>query len=577
MSGKTARQIARVILEGFGDYRTQFTHITLGARDRFLNADWSGAQEAASERINLYSQAISHVMMLLDARTGGSFREREHWAEARQVYIDLISYRTDPELAETFYNSVYRKLFHHELTCNNECFINSEFEGFSVHSPRGIYRSYQFDGKPVALVGKMMDDFAFELPWANQRRDVRNIIVTLRDIQSEVLSETYMRIDVLKWVFYRNKGAYLVGRIISKERIQPFVLPVLNNEKGSLYVDTILYDNDDVSILFSFTRAYFMVDARNPSECIEFLHTLLPDKPRWEMYSSIGFYKHGKTVFHRDFLEHMAYSSDKFEVAPGVRGMVMAVFTLPSLDYVFKIIKDRFAPSKDITRARVKDRYQLVKTHDRVGRMADTQEFSNLVLPRERFSNDLLKELLSVAPSAVEVSNDRVLIRHLYCERRMVPLNLYISSASELELHDVLDEYGNAIKQLAAANIFPGDMLLKNFGVTRHGRVVFYDYDEINYLTECRFREIPEPLYPEQELAAEPWYSVGENDIFPEEFPVFLFSDVRVRQQFSQLHGDLFTARYWQGVQDEIRKGKMMNVFPYRRSRRFVTGPEVNT
>ncbi|WP_330925535.1 bifunctional isocitrate dehydrogenase kinase/phosphatase [Candidatus Sororendozoicomonas aggregata] len=571
MSGKTARQIARVILQGFGDYRTQFTDITLGARDRFLNADWSGAQEAASDRINLYSRAIRDVMELLDAHTGGHFREREHWAEARMVYIDLISYRTDPELAETFYNSVYRKLFHHHLACNSECFINSEFEGFSVHSPRGIYRSYQFHGNPVALVGRMMADFAFELPWANQRRDVRNIIVTLKDALPEASPDTCMRVDILKWVFYRNKGAYLVGRVISKESIQPFVLPVLNNERGSLYVDTILYDNDDVSILFSFTRAYFMVDARNPSECIEFLHTLLPEKPRWEIYSSIGFYKHGKTVFHRDFLEHMAYSSDKFEVAPGVRGMVMAVFTLPSLDYVFKIIKDHFSPPKDITKERVKDRYYLVKTHDRVGRMADTQEFSNLALPRERFSKDLLDELLSVAPSAIEVSDDTVLIHHLYCERRMIPLNLYVSSASEKALYDVLDEYGNAIKQLAAANIFPGDMLLKNFGVTRHGRVVFYDYDEISYLTECCFRDIPEPLYPEQELAAEPWYSVGENDIFPEEFPVFLFPDARIRQQFRQLHGDLFTARYWQGVQDEILKGKVMNVFPYRRSRRFMT------
>lgn len=571
MSGKTARQIARVILQGFGDYRTQFTDITLGARNRFLNADWSGAQEAASDRINLYSRAIRDVMELLDAHTGGHFREREHWAEARVVYIDLISYRTDPELAETFYNSVYRKLFHHHLACNSECFINSEFEGFSVHSPRGIYRSYQFHGNPVALVGRMMADFAFELPWANQRRDVRNIIVTLKDALPEASPDTCMRVDILKWVFYRNKGAYLVGRVISKESIQPFVLPVLNNERGSLYVDTILYDNDDVSILFSFTRAYFMVDARNPSECIEFLHTLLPEKPRWEIYSSIGFYKHGKTVFHRDFLEHMAYSSDKFEVAPGVRGMVMAVFTLPSLDYVFKIIKDHFSPPKDITKERVKDRYYLVKTHDRVGRMADTQEFSNLALPRERFSKDLLDELLSVAPSAIEVSDDTVLIHHLYCERRMIPLNLYVSSASEKALYDVLDEYGNAIKQLAAANIFPGDMLLKNFGVTRHGRVVFYDYDEISYLTECCFRDIPEPLYPEQELAAEPWYSVGENDIFPEEFPVFLFPDARIRQQFRQLHGDLFTARYWQGVQDEILKGKVMNVFPYRRSRRFMT------
>ncbi|KEI72375.1 bifunctional isocitrate dehydrogenase kinase/phosphatase [Endozoicomonas elysicola] len=572
MNTSIARQIARIILEGFSDYRTRFTDITLGARDRFLKADWSAAQNSASDRINLYYVAVTDVMETLTSQVEESwFRNSDCWQDVHNAYLDLISYRTDPELAETFYNSIYRKVFKGEAVNPRHCFIQSEFDGFKVQSARGIYRSYFQDKYQkqglVSLVGQILDDFQFELPWEYRRRDIRNIIHALQKTQPSWVKRSNVRVDVLKWVFFRNKAAYLVGRLVAGDDLQPFVLAVLNNEQGELYVDALLCENDCVSVLFSFTRSYFLVDARIPSECIEFLQTLIPEKNRAELYNSIGFFKHGKSVFYRDFLKHLQNSSDQFVIAPGVKGMVMSVFTLPSLDMVFKVIKDRFAPPKDISKAMVKDRYYLVKTHDRVGRMADTQEYSNLILPRFRFSDELLEELQQVAPSTVIVYDDKVLIRHLYTERRMMPMNIYVEQlvedGNEQALDDVLNEYGRAIKQLAAANIFPGDMLLKNFGVTRHGRVVFYDYDEIIYLTECNFRDIPEALYPEQELSAEPWYSVSPGDIFPEEFPVFLFPDLAIRKRFNRLHGDLFTASYWRSIQQQITNGQVMDVLPY--------------
>ena len=252
-------------------------------------------------------------------------------------------------------------------------------------------------------------------------------------------------------------------------------------------------------------------------------------------------------------------------MAPGVRGMVMTVFTLPGFSTVFKLIKDRFSPSKNVTREIVIDRYRMVKYVDRVGRLADTQEFADFRFPLAKFDPECLSELLEVAPSTVEVQGDEVLIRHCWTERRMIPLNIYLETASEQQVLDGLEEYGLAIKQLAAANIFPGDMLLKNFGVTRHGRVVFYDYDEISYLTEVNFRKIPEPRTPEDEMSAEPWYSVGPHDVFPEEFPRFLFTDHKLRKLFKEVHGDLFKASYWQSLQEAIREGKVIDVYPYKR------------
>ncbi|MFT5069513.1 MAG: isocitrate dehydrogenase kinase/phosphatase, partial [Candidatus Paceibacteria bacterium] len=374
-----------------------------------------------------------------------------------------------------------------------------------------------------------------------------------------------------KSIFYRNKGAYLVGQLVNPDHRQPFVVPLLNDENHGIYTDTLITDSDDVSIIFSFTRSYFMVKAPVPAEFVGFLQQILPAKPLAEIYTNIGFFKHGKSVFMRDYLQHMDESEDQFIIAPGIKGMVMSVFTLPSLDIVFKIIKDKFAPPKAMTKAVVKEKYRLVKVHDRVGRMADTQEFKHFAFAKHRFSQELIDELFAVAPSMIQIVDEYVVIEQLYVERRMIPLNIYIDTASDDQLYDVIDEYGNAIKQLAAANIFPGDMLFKNFGVTRHGRVVFYDYDEICYLTECNFRKIPEPMYPEQELASEPWYSVGPYDVFPEEFHVFLAGRPRIAKIFRQIHSDIFDADYWQSLQRAIEDGQVKDVFPYRRKKRFLS------
>jgi isocitrate dehydrogenase kinase/phosphatase len=300
-----------------------------------------------------------------------------------------------------------------------------------------------------------------------------------------------------------------------------------------------------------------------------FLAKLMPAKPISEIYNCMGFNKHGKTYYHRSAVRHMESTTDKFIIAPGIKGMVMSVFTLPSYPFVFKVIKDRFTPPKEVTAEEVKAKYRLVKRSDRAGRMADTQEFTNLAFDRGRFSDELMAELKAVAPSQIVEKGRALIISHLYVERRMTPLNLYLQDASDEELEAAMIEYGNAIKELAAANIFPGDMLLKNFGVTRHGRVVFYDYDEIVPLLDCNFRKIPEPRNEYEEMASQPWYSVAPNDIFPEEFRLFFSGNQRARKAFDARHSDIYEADFWKSLQDQIRSGYVESFYPYRRRLRF--------
>jgi isocitrate dehydrogenase kinase/phosphatase len=381
---------------------------------------------------------------------------------------------------------------------------------------------------------------------------------------------------VLSSLFFRNKGAYVIGKVVNGYRELPFSLPILHNEAGdALVIDTALIGEDDLQMLFSFARAYFMVDMEIPSAYVQFLRSMMPRKPRWELYNALGLHKQGKNIFYRDFLYHLRHSSDHFRIAPGIKGMVMLVFDLPSFPFVFKLIKDYYPPQKDTTREQIKGKYLLVKQHDRVGRMADTLEFSDVAFPLERFEDELVEEIRRFAPSQLEISDRdgdgriELILKHVYIERRMVPLNLYLQEATPTQLEEAVVEYGNAIKDLVAANIFPGDMLWKNFGVTRQGKVVFYDYDEIEYITDCNFRRVPPPRTEEDEMSGEIWYSVGPKDVFPETFGPFLLGNQAVREVFMAHHADLLDAAFWQSHQARIKAGDVQDVFPYDPGRRF--------
>lgn len=568
----TARRIAKAILNGFEAYFADFQNITLGAKARFEKANWRAVQSAHAERIELYKRKVDQIRQLIREVTNKDISNLELWREARTAYAQLVENHSNYEIAETFFNSIFCSQFQHEHIHDRYLFVkpsrpldDKPLRGYS------IYVSYRIEKGLVNLVSRILDDFAFSVPWENKKRDVANIVNAIQEyIMPNFKGDLAdVRVDILESIFYRNKGAYLVGRVVHKDQIIPLVLPFLHNERNGIYVDTVIFEPDDVSIIFSFTRSYFMVDAPIPSRFVRFIRSLIPQKEVQELYNAIGFNKHGKTEFYRHIINHLKNSDDKFVIAPGIKGLVMTVFTLPSYDVVFKIIKDKFGSPKNVTEAIVKEKYKLVSRSDRAGRMADTQEYRNFIFYRNRFSDELIEELLKVAPSKIVLTEKLLIVKHLYIERRMTPLNLYLNTATDEQIEDVMDEYGNAIKELAVAGIFTGDMLLKNFGVTRHGRVVFYDYDEIEHITNCNFRKIPEPSNYYEEMSSTPYYTVRENDIFPEEFSLFFAGNEKARKAFESKHSDLYDYRYWQQIQRQVKEGYVADTFPYRRRKRF--------
>jgi isocitrate dehydrogenase kinase/phosphatase len=574
LTDRRAFDIARALLEGFDRHYRLFRETSAAAKERFEQADWHGQQRAQAQRIEFYDRRVEEAAERLQTEFDIGNASMDTWQQMKLHYIGLLTNHHQPELAETFFNSVTTKLLHRSYFRNDFLFVrpavSTEYIENDEPASQPTYRAYYPTRDNLReTMERIVHNFQLKREFDDLPRDVDHVLNALRRHVSDRRWRTNFQIQVLSSLFFRNKGAYVVGKVVNGFHELPFALPILHNSRGLLVIDTVLFGEDELQILFSFARAYFMVEMEIPSAYVQFLRSLMPHKPRWELYNALGLAKQGKNQFYRDFLYHLRHSGDNFRIAPGIKGMVMVVFDLPSFPFVFKVIKDHYPAQKDTTREQIKRKYQLVKRHDRVGRMADTLEYSNVAFPRARFDDELLDELRRDCPSLLEEDGDAVVIRHLYIERRMVPLNIYLAEASPERIEHAVVEYGNAIKDMVAANIFPGDMLFKNFGVTRHGKVVFYDYDEIEYITDCNFRTIPAPRNEEDEMSAEPWYPVAKNDVFPEQFGTFLLGNPTVRKYFMKHHADLLKPEYWQARKERILAGYMEDVFPYPQSCRF--------
>ena len=564
------RQIAQSILTGFERHFSFFQEISSAARERFEHADWEAVREASAKRISFYDLRVQEAINRLNANFDIDELDEGLWQQVKQTYAGMLKTHSRPELAETFYNSVFCRLFERKYYDNDKIFIESQVDRGELSERYRVYMSFHVaEGGLTGTIWDILSAFYFSLPYEDIKRDCDRIAQSLLDQAGFDQLPADLRFDLLESPFYRNKAAYIIGRMVYGDKIHPFILPLINNEHGSLYVDTLLIRGRHVEAVFSFARAYFMAKTPVPTATVEFLQSIMPYNTLAELYNSIGFHKQAKNEFYRDLLNHLDESKDLFVTAAGTPGLVMQVFTLPSFPYVFKVIRDRFPPQKEVTHKLVKERYLQVKKHDRIGRMADTLDFMDVALPIGRIESKLLRELQDTVASQLEYDGDMLVIKHLYIERRMVPLNLYQQDADQAKIREILDDWGLALKQLMGVNIFPGDLLFKNFGVNCQGKVVFYDYDEVCYLSEVNFRKIPPPHSSLDIYRDEPCYSVNPNDVFPEEFITFVTTDAQIRHMLMELHPELFDYSYWQKAQQNLAAGIQADVFPYSQKLRF--------
>ncbi len=566
-SSAISEECAQAIVDAFAGYNADFRDVTRRAPQRFESRDWVGSQRDAVERIELYDHRVKQIIASLSERFGARVRERSLWIGAKQRFAGMIESMPDNEFMKTFFSSASRSLFGTVGLDPEIEFVALDLDPLRGASTQALITAYVNRGSLELLFEEVLADFRFKTPFKNFDKTVSMIAAAVQS-QCEADGErrNAERVEIIRPVFFQITRAYLVGRIIGRGWMLPLVIALKNTDAGVL-VDAVMTAEDRVSMLFSFTRSYYHVDLDRVGDAVMFLHSILPRKPISELFIVLGRARQGKTERYRELFRHLGQSSDEFITAPGERGLVMVVFTLPSFDVVFKLIRDCFAYPKNILREEVLAKYELVFKHDRAGRLVDAQEFKRLRFPLQRFSKPLLEELLSETAGTVHLDGENLIIDHCYIERRMTPLNLFLRSASREDAIAAVLDYGQAIRDLAYTNIFAGDLLLKNFGVTRHGRVIFYDYDELCAVTDCRFRDMPQATNDEDEMRAESWFYVGDSDVFPETFINFLGFDDELKALFLKFHGEILTADFWRGVQQRVSQGEVLEVLPYQSAR----------
>lgn len=570
-SDKNPLAIAQTILDGFDKHYQLFREFSDEAMACFEHAEWARVGEATKERILGYEERVTETVENLNRRFPGASEHADWWPDVKFAFIALLMNHLQSECAETFYNSVACRVLHRNYYNNKNIFWRPALSTEHLQGSSPNYRSYYppTRGLRRSLL-LMVTEFGLKNRFQDLRRDIRRLEQTIMSRRPKTWkAHPNHQLQVLTSLFFRNKAAYIVARLVNAENKQALIVPLMEDENGLIFVDTALMKAKDVAIVFSFSRAYFMVDMEVPSAYVNFLLSIMPGKSPVDLYAMLGLQKQAKTLLYREMQYHLSHSRDNFQIAPGVRGMVMLVFTLPSFPFVFKLIRDHFDPPKTSSRKDVRGKYQLVKYHDRVGRMADTLEYSNVAIPLNRIEPALMDELHATAKSSIEIAGENLVIQHIYIERRMEPLDRYLAQASPGQRRRAIHDFGHAIRDLAGANIFPGDMLKKNFGVTRTERVVFYDYDEITYITDCNFRHIPPARSYEDEISDTPWYSIGQNDVFPETFAPFFFANQQDLALFKKDHADLLDADWWNRMKDNILAGGQADVFPYPVKRRF--------
>ena len=569
-SALCAAHCAQRIVERFLRYNDAFRRITLRAPERFAQRDWAGSQADAVERIGLYGLHVRETVEEIGAEFSADARSEAFWVDVKRRIDSLIGGLPDAEFCKTYFNSTTRKLFATVGVAPHIEFVATDLDplagaGREVRCTRHIRRDSLDE-----LVGRLVRDIRLPVPFCDMQATVAQVV---SEIATQVANSGKDRTDVLAIemidaVFYQFARAYVVGRIEARGFQMPVMLALRSTDSG-VQLDNVMLTEAEIGNLFGYTRSYFHVDLDHVADTVAYLRKLVPQAPVGELFTVLGRAKQGKTERNRQLIRHLQSSTDRFRHAPGQRGLVMMCFTMPSLDVVFKVIRDVIPVHKDLSRDEVMEKYRFVFNHDRAGRLIDAQEFRRLRVPRARFDAALLDDLLRDAGALVHAEGDDVVLDHVYIERRVTPLDLYLRTATESDAVDAAVDYGHAIRDLAYTNIFAGDLLFKNFGVTQHGRVIFYDYDEVVPLTWCRFRDMPAARHHEEEISAEPWFAVNAEDVFPETFLNYLpFSEDQF-EAFREHHAELLRGEFWRGVQERIRRGDLLEVMPYVRRPRL--------
>ena len=100
--------------------------------------------------------------------------------------------------------------------------------------------------------------FRFQLPYVDLEARINAAGKRLKQYFAPASRDTRYKIEFARSLFFRNKAAYIIGRLSSSDSTTsvPIALALLNNEQGGIYLDAAVAGQDQLSLLFSFTRSH---------------------------------------------------------------------------------------------------------------------------------------------------------------------------------------------------------------------------------------------------------------------------------------------------------------------------------
>lgn len=578
---------AAIILRAHRGYLAEFDAITAQARETFESRDWGRGARNADHRAGIYRTALDRTWRDVQRQFGDRALDREFWLAAREIYLERVFRDYDSDLALSFFYSTMRIAFGAK-----DVPVEYDDDGLAARShvwnPRPVWDVYSASERELPQsIRTLLARQGFRTPLAGIENAAevaaeRLLRAWQREIDDGKARDPHPRqLQMLKPVFFRDQEAYLAGKLRASHGELPVVFALRNDDRG-ITLDAVLTGKEDMrNILFISTRSTFHVRTDEYREVLAFLDTLAPERGHPAMCAVLGFTHPARVALNQALRRHLRETGERFAQVPGRTGMAMVVFAPPGFPYVFKVIRDHSPKPGWTGRGRVMDLYRWVHEMNRGRLMLDAWMYRNLHFPRRLFEDNIARELLRSAPHSVLLDGDTLVLRHVYAQRRVRPLNTFFDEVRDGALRvRAVDALGTFIKDLAAMGFFMGDCygLPFNTGLTHGFNVALFDFDDLGPLERYRFRETPPPPGEQDELLWNSevdgaWFSMAENDVLVDEWERFLGVPPELREYFRQRHGSLFTTEYWRDVQRRVAGGELHYVLPYPAERRLARSP----
>lgn len=565
---------ARCILQEFDDYYLESRRIPEEVKRAFEQRDPARALELSKRRLSIYSEGVRGLAAEFQRVYPLLSQDTEFWEQVEEDYLPLVEGRYEEDLALAFAHSTRRMIFKDHWRPVKYSFgaARSSFGG-----PRQVHRDVpagpRLTRETVLEIFKLP---GFSCPWRNVEAGAQAVADRVNsDLGLDGPGESAPTMSMVQMVeagFFRDRMAFLVGRIVMSDgRLVPLVLALVNLADG-IVVDAVLTCEADAHNIFSSTLANFHVTNPYYHELAAFLHSILTRRALGLHYSTIGFNHVGKVTVMNEVRRELVASGEVFATAPGLRGTVAIAFSAPSSNYVLKVIRDEPTPQYKWDhfpgRDAVLAKYDDVHAINRTGSMLDNIVYRNLELDRSWFDPDLVEELLANAGGTVSAEGGTLVFRHLIAQARMVPLPVFLETASPEDAETVIVNLGWCIKNNAAGNIFNKDLDGRNYGVGRFLKVFLFDYDAVEVLTDVKIHTNTDRVEGEEDIPD--WFFEDGVIFLPEEIEVGLrVLENGLRRPFRAHHGDLATVRYWERMQNALGEGRVPPITVYPHSRRL--------